>query len=298
MSETGWTEGDPVITVIMCTRNGARYIPESMGAILDQEWDSPWEVVVVDNDSDDTTPALLASIAEEHARVRVVPAVAMRNTPYARNVGVEAARGRFITFMDDDDVVEPGWLRALGTALEDHPVVAMRVDVDTINPPLVAATRRPPGITGIGSYRGIPVVTTQMAVRRDWYLAVGGFDEQIPGPAGEDTDFALRLWDRYRSEPYWAEDAVVHYRLRGEPRVLLKQGFRYGRVHPILHKRWDAQCPEPGPTLALALKEWAHLVLRAPVSLLKPETHLRWYFRVGVKYGRLVGSVRYRTLML
>ncbi len=288
----------PVITVIMCTRNGARYIPESLGAILAQEWDQPWEVVVVDNDSDDSTPALLAEIAAAEPRVRVVPAVAMRNTPYARNVGVEAARGRFITFMDDDDVVEPGWLAGLGAALEEHPVVAMRVDVDQINPPVVAATRRPPGITGIRSYRGLPVVTTQMATRRDWYLAVGGFDEHIPGPAGEDTDFALRLWDRYRSQPYWAEDAVVHYRLRGEPKVLLKQGFRYGRVHPILHKRWDAVCPEPGPSATVTAKEWAHLALSAPRSLLRPEANLRWYFRVGVKAGRVVGSVRYRTLLL
>lgn len=289
---------DVALSVILCTHNGARAIDASLDAILAQEWDQPWELIVVDNDSDDDTPARLRDRAATHARLRVVRADRRRSAPYARNQGVRAARGRNVAFVDDDDIVAPGWLAALGRALTDHPVVAMKVDVDQINPAHVAATRSPPQATGVSSYRGIPTVSTQMAVRRDWYLGLGGFDESIPGPAGEDTDFGIRLWLRHRTPPFWAEDAVCHYRLRDGRRALLRQGFRYGRVHPMLHRRWDAECPEPARPASVAVKEWIHLAGTAVPSLLDPQANLRWYFRVGIKAGRVAGSIQARTLHL
>jgi glycosyltransferase involved in cell wall biosynthesis len=68
-----------------------------------------WEIVVADNHPDQLSAPLIATI-ESPVPLRHVPARPVRNIARARNVGVGAARGRFVAFIDDDEAPEPDWL--------------------------------------------------------------------------------------------------------------------------------------------------------------------------------------------
>jgi glycosyltransferase involved in cell wall biosynthesis len=104
----GVSASAPEVTVLIATRNRARFLPDAIATALAQE-DVEVEVVVVDDASDDETPQLLAAVAD--ARVRVVRLPEQLGMGEARNAGIAAARGQWVAFLDDDDLWAPHKLR-------------------------------------------------------------------------------------------------------------------------------------------------------------------------------------------
>ena len=96
---------DPTISMVVVSFNRGEVACRAVRSILDQEG-VDLEVVVVDASNDGTTCELIAAIGDP--RLTVVTAWnAGMNTN--RNVGIELARGRWIGFLDDDDILLPGW---------------------------------------------------------------------------------------------------------------------------------------------------------------------------------------------
>jgi hypothetical protein len=95
-----------VISVVLCTYNRAPRVEGAVRAILDQD-EGDFELIVVDDGSVDETPAVLARIEDERLRVVRRPNGGLSK---ARNTGLAAATGEWVTFIDDDDRAEPGWL--------------------------------------------------------------------------------------------------------------------------------------------------------------------------------------------
>jgi glycosyltransferase involved in cell wall biosynthesis len=110
----------PDITAVLCTYNRADRVAGAVRAILDQQ-DCDFELVVVDDGSTDTTPDVLAAIVHPRLRVLRQPNGGLSS---ARNAGLAAARGRWVTFIDDDDLAEPGWLAGFVAQAAD-PTVAV-----------------------------------------------------------------------------------------------------------------------------------------------------------------------------
>lgn len=94
MSET------PVVTAVIPTRNRPQLVTRAVRTALSQTYPS-MEVVTVVDGPDDLTRRALAAISDERLRVITLPRPA--GSANARNVGVEAARGEWIAFLDDDD---------------------------------------------------------------------------------------------------------------------------------------------------------------------------------------------------
>jgi mannosyltransferase OCH1-like enzyme/GT2 family glycosyltransferase len=111
----------PMITVGMITRNHARWIGEALESALGQDYPN-FEIVVVDDGSTDTTPELLAAI--DDPRLRVIRKQAS-NVPDSRNHVMNEARGDYVCWLDSDDVLLPGILRAYGDRALDWPDVAV-----------------------------------------------------------------------------------------------------------------------------------------------------------------------------
>lgn len=102
------------ISIVIPAYNRAATIARCVESVLAQDFPS-FEVVVADDGSTDTTRAIVAAIADP--RVRLVARASNGGAAAARNTGVAAARGRYIAFLDSDDVFLPGKLAAQHAAL-------------------------------------------------------------------------------------------------------------------------------------------------------------------------------------
>lgn len=91
------------VSIIMPYYNAAKYIRETVGAIVSQTY-KEWELIIVDDCSPATdTEQVLKSVAEMDARIRIMKTPKNGGAGVARNVGIEAARGKYLAFCDSDD---------------------------------------------------------------------------------------------------------------------------------------------------------------------------------------------------
>jgi glycosyltransferase involved in cell wall biosynthesis len=124
------SKGTPLISVVICTHNRVSHLVNALESIKRQLYPgNKFEVIVVDNASIDATRGVVESFAET-APVRYVYEKRL-GLCHARNTGWRAARGRYIAYLDDDAVANPGWLQALEDAFAYSPdagVVGGRVD--------------------------------------------------------------------------------------------------------------------------------------------------------------------------
>lgn len=109
----------PPISVVVCTRDRAQILQRCLVALSLLDY-SQYEVVVVDNASRNAdTAQVVAATPFRYVREEQV------GLDWARNRGASEATHDIIAYVDDDVLVEPGWLRGVATALADPDVVAM-----------------------------------------------------------------------------------------------------------------------------------------------------------------------------
>ncbi len=98
---------DTCISIITPCFNGAQTISETIESVLNQRHQN-WEMIIVDDVSTDASPAIIRSYAAKDARIRYLRTDAPSGSPaLPRNIGIDNARGRFIAFLDADDVWLP-----------------------------------------------------------------------------------------------------------------------------------------------------------------------------------------------
>jgi glycosyltransferase involved in cell wall biosynthesis len=275
-----------MISVVLPVRDGMPWLDEQLAALAAQRCDEPWEIVVADNGSTDSSRAAAQAWADRGGAVRIVDAGARLGPAAARNIGVTAARGELLAFCDADDVVHPGWLAALVEGLGHADVVAGTFDSVSSN--------------GLGARAPSPAATAQLgflpaglaanlAVRRAAFEAVGSFDEDLL--VGEDIDLCWRLQlDGFRFAV--AQAAVVVRRERPELGALFRRALSYGRCGPRLYRRYRSRGARRD--VAGSLRSWAWLVVALP-RLRSAEVRRQWVRAAGVRLGRLLGSATERV---
>lgn len=105
------------VSVIMPAYNSEAYIRESINSVLAQRF-TDFELIVVDDGSTDATAAIVESYTDSRIRLIRQP---NRGVSVARNTGIEAAQGQFITFLDSDDLYYPDFLKTLYHLIQSNP---------------------------------------------------------------------------------------------------------------------------------------------------------------------------------
>ena len=100
---------EPLVSVVMATWNRAPIIRRAIESVMAQSLPD-WELIVVDDGSDDDTLLVLEGLARRDSRIRVLP-LPHGGVCRARNHGLAAARGRWVAFLDSDNTWEPPFLR-------------------------------------------------------------------------------------------------------------------------------------------------------------------------------------------
>jgi glycosyltransferase involved in cell wall biosynthesis len=283
---TGDGTSGTLISVIVAVRNGLPWLHEQLRALRSQECSSTWEIIVADNGSTDGTTQVARGYAEEDPRMRIVDASHVKGPAAARNVGVDAAFGDILAFCDADDVVHPGWVESWLRALGDADVAAGRNDTWSLNgtpAPQPAVPRPPPQGQQFGFLEAAG--SGNMAVRREPFEAVGGFDEELH--VGEDTDLCWRL--QLSGYKFAIGTGVISRRERSSTIGLLRRSIQYGRCGPVLYRRYRSQGMRADPYGAL--RAWAYLIVSVP-KLVDPRFRRTWARVAGWRMGRLIQSCR------
>jgi GT2 family glycosyltransferase len=245
-------------------------IDQTLASIRAQRFDlSVVEVLVVGLDAPGLVrqDALVRLISTGHP---VPPAV-------ARNIGLRAARGDIVVFIDADCVAEPDWLARLTAPYADPnvTVVGGAVTFEAENYWTLADNLSTFHEFLVGTAPGPRqlLASLNLSARREVLLAVGGFDERYPRAAGEDADLSYRL--RAAGHTLLFEPrAVVHHRpTRRTPIALLRHAANFGRYSVKLRPTGDSGVGNwllrhPPLLLALApgIAAWAatRIFLRQP----------------------------------
>ena len=309
----------PFCSVVMINHNGGEYLRRALRSLaedLDDVWrrDPCFELLVVDNNSTDGSPAVIKSeLAGKPYPWRVVheeePGV---NS--ARNAGLRAAAGDLIVFTDSDLKFHRGWLDAYLGAARENPdclVFAGRVKVGPVEGEapawldLEGPYRRPaivvqceygdePQRMAVGE--GAGPVGPNMAFRRQLFDAVGPFDTRFglrPGSfvPGAEAEFFDRI-GRLGYEFVYVPGAAVDHPLKRDQiakAYFLKRLHGIGRVRGRLARLRGERCKRVLGLSGYALRQLAGETLRYALSWLRFAPKRRFWHRgqMSVLLGHL-----------
>jgi len=250
----------PLISVVIPVYNGEEFVAEAIDSVLAQEGVA-FELIVIDDGSTDTTPAILARYGNTIAALWQPH----RSEGAARNTALSHLRGELVLFLDADDLLPAGYLERFAAAAREAPEIevfhcgwrAMTFDGE----PLYAQEEPAPidanPFHDVAAW-GSPHIDSVL-VRRSALARVGGFDPPLRVQA--DFDFCLRLaasGARFRGVP--GNAAIVRRRadsLSAERRrVLAPEGLAVLKRH----LRGHARCPACAPVCA-NLRIWRRFAL-------------------------------------
>jgi glycosyltransferase involved in cell wall biosynthesis len=236
------TSSWPRVSVVVCSHNGSRTIRECLERL--QELDYPdFEVIVVDDGSTDGTGAIVREYG-----VRVI-ATDNQGLSNARNMGLSAATGEFIAYIDDDAYPDRHWLSYLAEAFRRsaHAAIGGPNYPPPGDGPVAECVAHAPGgpVHVLFSDREAEHIPgCNMAFRTSVLRGVGGFDSQFR-VAGDDVDVCWRLHEKGLTIGYCAAAVVWHHR-RNSIRAFLKQQKGYGKAEALLAQKWPEKYSRAG----------------------------------------------------
>lgn len=119
----------PEVSIIMATFNRAHLIKETLDSILRQSFRN-WECIIIDDGCTDQTQQLLQPYLQQDSRLQLFERTSQhkKGLPGSRNRGIELARGKYIIFFDDDDIVHPDNLKICLNVLINNKLSFCRYD--------------------------------------------------------------------------------------------------------------------------------------------------------------------------
>ncbi|MEO8130435.1 MAG: glycosyltransferase family 2 protein, partial [Bryobacteraceae bacterium] len=243
----------PSVSVVIATYNAGPFLERSLRS-LQISTVPPLEVIVVDDCSTDES---LAGVVELGARVLRTP---VNGGPArARNLGAQSAKGSILFFIDSDVCVHPDSVSLVRNALEDTSLDAV----------IGAYDDTPDSGEFLSQYRNLMHCFVHRtgsreaftfwggcgAIRREVFLASGGFDERYARPSIEDIEFGSRL-------------AAAGHRTLLRPDIQVKHLKRWTFWHMIRTDVFDRGIP------------WAELILRN--RSMPNDLNLRFHQRASV----------------
>src|SRR5690625_5143854 len=98
-----------LISVITPAYNAERFIEAAIKSVLDQTY-THWEMIIVDDHSNDSTVSIVKQYVEKDARIQLIELKENKGAGNARNTAMKQAKGRFLAFLDSDDLWLPNKL--------------------------------------------------------------------------------------------------------------------------------------------------------------------------------------------
>ncbi|HEY4884473.1 MAG TPA: glycosyltransferase family 2 protein [Myxococcales bacterium] len=280
----------PLVSLIIPTRDARPLLETCVESILRATEYEHFEIVIIDNQSSSPDALAYFSSLQQRGVARVVRFDHPFNFSAINNAGVREARGQVVALLNNDlEAIEPGWLGEMVS----H---ALRPEIGAVGARLLYPDRTVQhggillGIGGIAGHahklspehdpgyflraqiaQDMSAVTAAcLAIRRETYLAVGGFDETL-AVAFNDVDFCLRVGETGRRNLWTPFATLIHHesRTRGADDSAPKRA-RFHQEIRRMHARWGhvlGNDPAYNPNLTLESEDFA---LAWPPRVRKP----------------------------
>lgn len=178
----------PVISIIVPAYNYARYLPAALNSVSKQSF-SNWECIIVDDGSTDDTKVVVDDFITKHPdqqfRYVYIP---NSGTSVAKNTGIDFARGKYIQFLDADDLLSPEKLAIQFAIMESRDcalVFSKTVFFNDAQEAEVFSNHYPPGFLGSATLENDPllralirnnvITISSPLVHKDLLVAAGNF---------------------------------------------------------------------------------------------------------------------------
>lgn len=241
---------DPLVSVVVPTRNNARTIRACLESVRDQSYPRV-ELIVIDNHSTDETFDIATEFADEAV-------VGGPERSAQRNLGIDKAEGQWVLWLDSDMVLPPHAVaEAVRTALRTG-ATGVALPERTVGDGFWTACRA----LERECYLDQPWLHNPRLVRRDYLLGDRGFDPAMSGP--EDADLRLRM----RADGHHIELAPIivdHDEGRLTVSDVLRKRFYYGRSIPAFAGRHDGAVGAQGRAVLKAYAANWRLLARDPL---------------------------------
>lgn len=183
----------PLVSVYIPTKNRQALLANAIDSILQQTYPN-LEILVVDDGSTDNTFDFLTQLACKHNNIVIIKNEVSKGACAARNIAIKQAKGEYVTGLDDDDMFLPNRIECLVSAYKDEYAFVCssmywdygkkKRTIDVKEGPITLAEQL--------SYNE---ATSQVLVKKERVISIGGFDEQFV--ACQDYDLWTRLLIHY-----------------------------------------------------------------------------------------------------
>lgn len=195
----------PYLSVVICSRNRKTLLKRTIETLDAQTIPSDsYEIVVVDDGSEDGTGDMIAALETRCALNYIRKDWGGRSG--ARNVGIEAARGKIIVFVDDDILAPEDFLRQHVRFHQRYPCSVIRGPILNIPEHEFPKDRKP----GWKDYSGAFFCTCNASVPAEIIRNLGGFDETFVEYGYEDNEMGWRL-SRYGLKVHFNMDGYLYH---------------------------------------------------------------------------------------
>jgi len=252
-------ERPPLVSIVVPTRDKVALLRACIDSLIERTSYQPFEILIVDNGSSESSALLYLDQIARHPAVRVIRDDRPYNFSQLNNSAIAQANGTYLCCLNNDtEIVDGGWLTAMMRQ-------AVRPDVGAVGARLLYADRslQHAGVViGMGgaaghAHRFLPseeigyfgrshaahrvsaVTAACLVVSKDKFLSVGGFDEKALAIAFNDVDLCLRLQAAGWHNVYTPDATLLHHESKSRGKDTSPQHIeRYRRELAVLQERW------------------------------------------------------------
>lgn len=182
-----------LVSIIIPTYNRAELLAQAIQSVVSQTYDN-WELLIIDDGSTESIADVVSSFSESrifyHRQMN-------QGVSVARNLGIQLARGKYVAFLDSDDMFEPNYLEEKTELAKNRPDVGVvgggcrYVDLEGNALQFVTLPRESVTYEDLAIWSAFPGCTGNIFAERELLISVGGFRANLF--ASEDRDLLRRM---------------------------------------------------------------------------------------------------------